>query len=108
MPYRGKDRALRVFLETERLVLRRFTEADADDLFDLDGDPEVMRFLTGGKPTPRDVIRNETLPRFLHSYERFTGFGFWAAVEKSTGEFLGWFAFHPPEDAGPDEVELGY
>ena len=47
---------MQVFLETERLVLRRFTEADADNLFDLDGDPEVMRFLTGGKPTPREVI----------------------------------------------------
>ena len=99
---------MQIFLETERLVLRRFTEADADDLFDLDGDPEVMRFLTGGKPTPRDVIRNETLPRFLNAYERFEGFGVWAAIERSTGEFVGWFEFYPWKDAGPEEVELGY
>jgi RimJ/RimL family protein N-acetyltransferase len=99
---------MRVLLETERLVLRRFTEADADNLFDLDGDSEVMRFLTGGKPTPRDVILNETLPRFLRSYERFEGFGVWAAIERSTGEFLGWFEFHPPEGRGPEEAELGY
>ncbi len=99
---------VRVFLETERLVLRRFTESDADDLFDLDGDPEVMRYLTGGKPTPRDKIRDETLPRFLDYYERFAGFGYWAAVERSTGEFLGWFAFHPSEGKDPDEAELGY
>jgi RimJ/RimL family protein N-acetyltransferase len=99
---------MQVFLETERLVLRRFTEADVDNLFDLDGDPEVMRFLTGGKPTPRKVIRNETLPRILHYYERFAGFGFWAVIEKSTGDFLGWFEFRPPEGGGPDEVELGY
>ena len=71
-----------VFLRTERLVLRRFTGADADNLFDLDGDPEVMRFLTGGKPTPRDEVRDETLPRFLGYYERCEGFGFWAAAEK--------------------------
>ena len=51
------------------MLLRWFTEADADNLFDLDSDSEVMRFLTGGKPTPREVIRNETLPRFLHYYE---------------------------------------
>jgi RimJ/RimL family protein N-acetyltransferase len=99
---------MQVFLQTERLVLRRFTEADVDNLFDLDGDPEVMRFLTGGKPTPREVIRNETLPRILHYYERFVGFGFWAAIEKSTGDFLGWFEFRPPEGGGPDGVELGY
>ena len=99
---------MQVFLETERLVLRRFTEADVDHLFDLDSDPEVMRFLTGGKPTPREVIRNETLPRILHYYERFEGFGFWAAIERSTGAFLGWFEFRPPEGSGPDEAELGY
>ena len=99
---------VQVFLKTERLVLRRFTGADADDLFDLDGDPEVMRFLTGGKPTSRDEIREKTLPRFLGYYERFAGFGFWAAVEKPTGEFLGWFGLHPPESGDLDEVELGY
>jgi RimJ/RimL family protein N-acetyltransferase len=68
-----------------------------------------MRFVTGGEPTPRDVIRNETLPRFLRAYERFEGFGVWAAIERSTGEFLGWFEFYPrKDDAGPEEVELGY
>jgi RimJ/RimL family protein N-acetyltransferase len=99
---------MRVFLETERLVLRRFTKADVDNLFELDSDPDVMRFLTGGKPTPRDVIRDEILPRFLHYYERYAGFGHWAAIEKSTGEFLGWFEFRPPQGSGPEEVELGY
>jgi RimJ/RimL family protein N-acetyltransferase len=98
---------MRVFLETERLVLRRFTEADADNLLDLHGDPDVMRFITG-KPTPRGVIRDETLPRFLRYYERFEGLGYWAAIEKSTGEFLGWFHILPQEGGGPDEVELGY
>ncbi len=97
-----------VFLETERLTLRRFTDDDAENLFELDNDPEVMRYLTGGGKTPRDVIRNETLPRFLRYYELFDDFGFWAAIEKSTGEFLGWFEFRPPEDGSTDEVELGY
>ena len=104
---------MRVFLETERLALRRFTEADVDNLFDLDSDPEVMHYINGGRPTPRDVIRDEILPRFLNYYERFAGFGFWAAIEKSTGEFLGWFHFRPTEahlseGGNPDEVELGY
>ena len=99
---------MHVYLETERLLLRRFTEADVDNLFDLDSDPDVTRFITGGRPTPRDVIRTEILPRFLHYYERYAGFGFWAAIEKSTGQFLGWFHFRPPEGSGPDEAELGY
>src|SRR5438477_7566577 len=98
---------MQVFLETERLVLRRFTEADVDNLCDLDSDPAVMRFLTGGTPTPRDAIRDETLPRFLHHYERCAGYGYWAAIEKSTGDFPGWFEFRPRDGHRPDEVELG-
>lgn len=99
---------MEIYLETDRLVLRRFTEADVDNLVELDGDPEVMRFLTGGKPTPREVIQDEILPRFLQHYARFPAYGFWAAIEKSTGEFLGWFHFRPREGAALDEVELGY
>jgi RimJ/RimL family protein N-acetyltransferase len=99
---------MQVFLETERLALRRFMPADVDNLFDLDSDPEVMRYLTGGAPTPRDVIEQQVLPRFLRSYERFDGFGVWAAIEKATGDFLGWFGFQPRETSGPDEVTLGY
>lgn len=92
---------MHIFLTTERLVLRRFTEADADNLFDLDGDPEVMRFLTGGKPTLRDVIENETLPRFLDFHEHSEGFGFWAAIERSTGRFWGGSRSTLRKAAGP-------
>jgi RimJ/RimL family protein N-acetyltransferase len=99
---------MRVFLETERLLLRRFTESDVGNLHDLDGDPEVMRFINGGRPVSRDVIREQTLPRFLRAYERFEEFGVWAAIERSTGEFVGWFEFYPHKDAGPEEIELGY
>jgi RimJ/RimL family protein N-acetyltransferase len=99
---------MQVYVETERLVLRRFTEADVDNLFELHSNQDVMRFLTGGKPTPRNAIQNETLPRILHYYERFAGFGFWAVIEKSTGQFLGWFEFRPLEGGCPGEVELGY
>jgi RimJ/RimL family protein N-acetyltransferase len=99
---------VQVFLETERLVLRRFTGDDIDHLVELDSDPEVMRFINGGRPTPRDEIENDVLPGFLGYYERYAGYGFWAAVERSTGRFIGWFHFRPAKDAPPDEVELGY
>lgn len=96
-----------IFLETERLILRRFTEADADNLVDLDSDPEVLRYINGGVPTPRDVIQQEILPRFLRYYERYEGYGFWAAIEKTSGKFLGWFCLHPEEE-DEDRVALGY
>jgi RimJ/RimL family protein N-acetyltransferase len=97
-----------IFLETERLILRRFTEADIDDLVDLDSDPAVMRFISGGRPTPRAQIENEILPAYLGYYTRFAGYGFWAAIERSSGRFLGWFHLRPPHGGAPGEVELGY
>jgi RimJ/RimL family protein N-acetyltransferase len=98
---------MEVYLETERLVLRRFTEADMDNLVELDSDPEVMRYVTG-KTTPRDEIEHDILPAFLRYYDRGDRYGFWAAIEKDSGGFLGWFHFRPLPDADPEEPELGY
>ena len=99
---------MRIFLETERLVLRQFTHDDVDDLVELDGDPEVMRFINGGRPTPREEIEDDVLPAVLRYYERDASNGFWAAVERSTGRFVGWFHLRPAEGSPPGEVELGY
>jgi RimJ/RimL family protein N-acetyltransferase len=99
---------MRVFLETRRLVLRRFAMSDADNLVSLDADPDVMRYVTGGIPTSREEIEDEVLPAFLAYYDRYEGYGFWAATEGVTGDFLGWFHFRPHPDAPPGEVELGY
>jgi RimJ/RimL family protein N-acetyltransferase len=96
-----------IFLDTERLVLRQFTEADVDNLVELDSDPDVMRFLGGG-PTSRAFIQDEMLPNWLRYYERYAGYGFWAAIEKSTGDFLGWFHFRPEHGGSAEEAELGY
>ena len=100
--------AMQIFLLTERLVLRRLTADDVDDLFALDNDPAVMRFLNGGTPTPREVIERDFLSLILGYYERFAGYGFWAAIEKTTGAFLGWFSVRPRDERQPDVAELGY
>jgi len=99
---------MQVFLETERLVLRQFTADDLELLVALDSDPNVMRFITGGPPVPREVLQHDYLPAYLRYYEQFAGFGFWAAIKKRTGDFLGWFHVRPPQGSSPDEIELGY
>ena len=105
----GDNPIVDVFLETDRLLLRRFTADDVDNLVELDGDPAVMRFINGGRPTPREEIRDDYLPAWMSYYDRYPGYGFWAAVEKATGDFLGWFHLQPPADQGRrDEPELGY
>lgn len=53
-------------------------------------------------------VEAETLPKLLRHRERSDGFGCRAAVERSSGEFVGWFALQPVEGKGPEEVELGY
>jgi RimJ/RimL family protein N-acetyltransferase len=95
-------------LVTERLRLRRFTSDDVDHLVDLDGDPDVMRFITGGVTTSRREIEDDFLPAFLGYQARGTRYGFWAVEDVETGEFLGWFHLRPAVGAPPDVPELGY
>jgi RimJ/RimL family protein N-acetyltransferase len=97
-----------IILETPRLIMRQFTADDVDNLFDLNSDPEVMRYLTGGKATPREVIRDETIPFHLNVYGRFDRLGTWAAESTATGEFLGWFHFRAGPGADVTNVDLGY
>lgn len=107
-PGSTREEAVEILLRTERLTLRRFEPTDGDHLFELDGDPAVMRYLSGGRATPRAVIDEEILPRFLHHDDRHRVFGFWAAIERSSGEFLGWFGLRPHDAAHPEEIALGY
>jgi len=97
-----------VHLTTARLRLREFTEADVDNLLALDADPEVVHFITAGRPTPRVEIEQEILPRWLRYYDESPGLGFWAAEDRATGEFVGWFHLRPGDGHGNDEPEVGY
>ncbi|WP_433555142.1 GNAT family N-acetyltransferase [Pseudonocardia xinjiangensis] len=95
-------------LETDRLRLRRFTTADLDDVHALHSDPAVMRYLD--RPATREHVRDTTLPQWFALYERHPRFGYFAALQKQTGTFLGWFLFRPQpvEQPTPGEIELGY
>jgi RimJ/RimL family protein N-acetyltransferase len=99
---------LNVFLETERLLLRQFTLDDVDNLYHLDSDPEVMRYVTGGATTPREEVEHGDLPAFMRYYDRCDGYGFWAAIDKTSDRFLGWFHLRPQEGDPVDQPELGY
>ena len=92
-----------VLLETERLTLRRLTDADFDQLTELDSDPEVTRFITGGIPEFDAAM----LTTWMSQYERWPAYGTFAAIEKPSGRFIGWFHLRP-EDGHDDEPELGY
>ena len=93
--------------ETHRLLFRRLTLGDAQLLWELDSDPEVMRHISHGRTTPLRVIQEEILPRWLEYGAVHEGLGYWAAHEKERGEFIGWFHLKPYMNR-LDELELGY
>ena len=96
-----------IVLATERLYLRQFGPGDARLLFELDSDPEVMRFITKGEPTPLAKIENEILPRVLGYYRKSPTQGVWAACLVNGDEYIGWFHLRP-DKITPEEMELGY
>lgn len=64
-----------------------------------------MRFINGGKPATREVFETETLPWLLDQYR--DGYGIWAVIERSTGEFIGRFSLRLVE-GDLTKIELGY
>lgn len=102
-----------IVFSSERLVLRRFAQRDLDLLVELDSDPEVMRYLSGGQPTPRETVENTVLPRIIAGYDQPPHFGCLAAFEKAGEDFVGWFllrvpAYEPGTPRIDGEYEVGY
>ncbi|MEJ2514431.1 MAG: GNAT family N-acetyltransferase [Gammaproteobacteria bacterium] len=96
-------------LTTERLRLRRMRPTDAHRIVRLDSDPEVKRWIDQGRPPDARHIEEDVLPHWLRMYGDTGGLGFFAAEDRATGEFLGWFHLKPwREDASRRTLELGY
>jgi len=89
------------------MVFRRFNAHDVDLLYELDGDTEVMRYLSRER-TSYEVIRDERLPSILRTAGLYPGLGHWAALDRQGGEFLGWFALDVDSPDMARRPELGY
>lgn len=90
----------KIVLQTERCVLRRFIASDAENLFLMNSDLDVMKF-TGDKPFDDLASAIE----FIESYDAYerTGMGRWAVVTEKDG-FIGWCGLKQHEDY----VDLGF
>jgi ribosomal-protein-alanine N-acetyltransferase len=95
-----------VVLETERLLLRRLTMDDLDDLAALYRDPEVRRYFPDGVRT-REQTRAE-LEWVIDVYYGRYGYGLWATILKDGGAFIGRCGLLPWEIGGRTEVEVAY
>ncbi len=100
------------FAETDRLIFDYITAADADFLWQLDQDVEVMRYLNGGFKTSREDIESVFLPRLAAYANPALGWGLWKVLEKTSAEALGWILVRPfgffTSHPQIDNIELGW
>jgi RimJ/RimL family protein N-acetyltransferase len=93
------------WLETLRLELREFVADDFDDLYRLDQDPRVMKYIRDGRLSTRDEVE-AALKRVPRVYALYPGLGTWRASRRDTGAYIGWFTLkYVPQTV---EVEVGY
>lgn len=92
-----------VTLETERLIMRMWRDADFEEYAELCADPEVMRYL-GGKVFDRTEAWRQMASMIGHWYLR--GYGIWAVEEKDSGRLAGRIGCINPE--GWPGFEVGW
>jgi ribosomal-protein-alanine N-acetyltransferase len=94
----------RPVLETERLMLRYLTANDVEAVFAVIGDPDTMKFY------PQKFSRGDATGWITRSLERYRrdGYGLFAVVLKSTGEFVGTCGLMRQDVEGESMLEVGY
>ncbi|HEX6957200.1 MAG TPA: GNAT family N-acetyltransferase [Ferrovibrio sp.] len=78
-------------VETERLVLRRFTGRDWEALARLYADDIVMRYMAPGRGLPRPEAEQRAksnIHNFNDQWDR-RGYGVWAVEDRASGRLLG-------------------
>ena len=90
-------------LQTARLYLREMTPSDAEQVYLLNLDPEVIMHTGDGPFESVDAAR-----QFLTDYDHFRNYGFgrWAVIDAANEEFLGWCGLKFTPDR--DEFDIGF
>ena len=92
-------------IETERLILREYTQHDAPAFFALNSDPQVMRYVPDepmvSVEQAREILRSHPITDYK---ER--GFGRFACILKATGEHIGFSGLKYLKEI--NDVDLGF
>ena len=95
-----------------RLSFKLMGSDDTQDLFELDQDPAVMKYINGGEPTSMEKIESVFIPRLESYTNKEKGWGMWGVYITDTSEFLGWILVRPMEFFSEhpeyDNLELGW
>lgn len=97
---------MQVHLETERLWLCAWELDDLVAARHVFTDPDVMRYINGGKPRSDDEIRKSISRQQNHL--RSLGFCLWKLIQKSDGRLMGDCGLQPLELDGASEIEIGW
>lgn len=95
-----------IFINTERLILRKFEESDLHSFSLLAADPEVMRFSLKGPLSPEKA--KEYFERRVLSHYQTHGFGLLAVFLKDTQDFIGFVGLIVQNIDETEEIELAY
>lgn len=100
---------MKLILETDRLLMRELELSDATAMFELDSNPNVMRYLGG--ETVESVEISESIINSIQQQYAEKGIGRYAIILKETNEFIGWSGIKyvtEPENNFVDFYDLGY
>ncbi len=95
-----------MIIETERLILRKYTMEDVEDSYQMNLDPEVSRYTADGGVQPREVVEKRISENIIGDYGKY-GFGRLAVtVKPQCDKVIGFCGLkYLPEF---DEVDIGY
>ncbi len=97
---------------SERLKFEQFSANDAELLFQLDQDVEVMRYINGGKMTTRKEIKEVYIPRMKSYSNPQKGWGLWKLSLQENNKFIGSFLVRPmsffSDSPEYDNLEIGW
>ena len=91
-------------IEGDRFYLREYQESDFDDLCEIYADPENMKDF--GEVYSKEKVKH-LMDWTFQNYRRF-GFGFWAIIDKNSGEFIGDCGLSMQKIDGEWLPEIGY
>lgn len=92
-------------LKTERLLLRRFVDSDAEAFFRLNSEPDIVRF-TARKPLTHVDEARAVLASAAFRADEQIGLGRFACVEKTSGQVIGLVGLKPPTELA--HVDMGF
>jgi RimJ/RimL family protein N-acetyltransferase len=93
-------------IETDRLILRRWRDADCETFAHMNADPAVMEFF----PSLLSSAESLRLVAYIESHFERHGIGLWAAELRAISEFIGFIGLAVPrwEAAFTPCVEIGW